>query len=155
MRVFFTILVLLTTNVAYGQDERPTRRPEGERPERIERPEPNRQLPPPPPPVVEQRREEPRPVEPQRPNGPPLVRPINPPIILDPWVRNRPCWDRWDCRPMIGLEFEFNNNRRPRMNRRPSRLEMAPLPLTEKQKRQLQALREEYRRKRQRILNNP
>jgi len=144
--------MLLVTSVVYAQDERPIRRPEGERPERIERPEPNRQLPPP---VVEQRREEARPVEPSRPVMPPIVRPVNPPIFIDPWVRNRPCWDRWNCRPMIGLEFEFNNNRRPRMNRRPSRLEMAPLPLTEKQKRQLQALREEYRKKRERILNNP
>jgi len=154
MRILLLSMLFVTSTV-YAQDERPTRRPEGEHPERIERPEPNRQLPPPP--VVEQRREEIRPVEPSRTVMPPIVRPVNPPIFVDPWARNRPCWDRWNCRPMIGLEFEFNNNRRPRMNRRPSRLEMAPIrgPLTDKQKRQLQALREEYRRKRQRILNNP
>ena len=153
MRILL-LSMLLVTSTAYAQDERPTRRPEGERPERIERPEPNRQLPPPP--VVEHRREEVRPVEPNRPGMPPVVRPINPPIFVDPWVRNRPCWNRWDCRPMIGLEFEFNN-RRPRMNRRPTRLEIAPVrePLTDKQRKQLMALRKEYREKVQKILNNP
>ena len=155
MRILL-LSMLLVTSVVYAQDERPTRRPEGERPERIERPEPNRQLPSPPAPTVEQRKAEPRHVEPQRPSTPPIVRPINPPIILDPWIRNRSCWNRMNCRPIIGLEFEFNN-RRPRMNRRPSRLEMAPVrePLTDKQRKQLIALRKEYREKVQRILNNP
>ena len=47
---------------------------------------------------------------------------------------------------------------RGRMHRhRPSRFEMAPVrqPLTEKQRKELFALREEYRGKLQRILNNP
>jgi len=163
MRIFFTTLVLLlaVNNTAYGQDERAPRRPEGERPERIERPEPNRQSPPP---VIEQRKAEPRPVEPQRPvdrppMGPPGVRPTNPPVVV-----GGPCWNRWECRgmgPWIGLELEFNNRQRMDRNRRPPRARMVYRRnerldnLTEKQKTQLFKLRQEFIKKRQRILNNP
>jgi len=142
--LLITTLVLSTTTL-YGQDERSApRRGEEEPRERVERPEPNRQAPVLPP-VVEQRREEPRP--PVVDGAPRPAQPIVPVPrpMMDPWMRQRPMWGT----PWIDLRVQQPH--------RPSRLEMVPLrgPLTDKQKRQLQALREEYRRKRQRILNNP
>ena len=146
MRTLLLITMLgLSTTTVYGQDERSApRRGEEERRERVERPEPNRQAPVPPP-VVEQRREEPRPPvvdgapRPAQPMGP-IPRPM-----MDPWMRQRPMWGT----PWIDLRVQQST--------RPSRLQMAPVrgPLTDKQKRQLQALRREYREKVQRILNNP
>ena len=142
------ISLMLVTAVAGAQEVREPQRGEERREPRVERPEPVRVQPP----VQEPRRNEPpRQVEPQRPiDRPPVVRPVNPPVFMDPWMRNRPCFDRWNCRPMVEFEVQFHN-------RRPSRLEMAPLreTLTERQKKQLLQLRKEYRQKVQKILNNP
>ena len=139
------LALLLVPSLLLGQEERPPQRGEA-RPNRIERPEPNRQLPPP---VIEERKVERPPVEPNRPVDSPrppmgVVRPMGPPIFMDPWMRGRPQFDRW-------------NNRRPQVyiqmrNRRPQPRNMQ---LTPKQQKQLLELREEFLKKRQRILNNP
>lgn len=138
------LYLLLIPSLLFGQEERAPQRGE-ERPNRIERPEPNRQLPPPP--VVEERKVEPvRPVDPPRPPMAPMgvVRPMNPPIFIDPWMRNRPPVDRWDSRrPQVHVQV------------RPRRLPHRNMQLTPKQQKQLLALRKEFITKRQRILNNP
>ena len=138
------LYLLLVPSILFGQEERAPQRGE-ERPHRIERPEPNRQLPPPP--VVEERKVEPvRPVDPPRPPIAPMgvVRPMNPPIFIDPWMRNRPPVDRWDSRrPHVHVQV------------RPRRLPQRNMQLTPKQQKQLLALRKEFITKRQRILNNP
>jgi len=136
------LALLLVPSLLLGQEERAPQRGE-ERPNRIERPEPNRQLPPPP--AAEPRKVERPPVTPERPVDSPrppmgVVRPMGPPIFMDPWMRGRPQFDRWD-------------NRRPQV--RPRRLSPRNMQLTPKQQRQLLALREEFIKKRQRILNNP
>lgn len=155
------ISLMLVTSIAGAQEVRAPQRGEERREQRVERPEPNRQSPPP---VIEQRKAEPRPIEPQRPvdrppMGPPGVRPMNPPVVV-----GGPCWNRWECRgmgPWIGLELEFNNRQRMDRNRRPPRARMVYRRneqwdnLTEKQKTQLMKLRQEFIKKRQRILNNP
>lgn len=124
--------VLLT-----AQEVRPPERGEERRePNRIERPEPVRVHPQPP---EERRSASPRP-DPQ-PQG--LNRPYDPYWTRRPF-RIEPC--------MTVAPFP-----RRQQTLRPNRLEMAPIrpPLTDKQKRQLQELQEEYRQKRHRILNNP
>ena len=144
------ISLMLVTTIAGAQEVRAPQRGEERREQRVERPEPVRVQPP----VQEPRRDEPprqpepRPVEPQRPNGPPLVRPVNPPIFI-----GGPCWDRWDCRrvdPRIQMRFDFDRRQRMNRNRNP-RWDN----LTEKQKRQLLDARNDFRERVQRILNNP
>ena len=153
------LYLLLVPSVLLTQEVRaPQRGEERREPNRVERPEPVRVQPP----VLEERQrpvEPVRPVEPQRPLPPPVMG-NRPPIgyvdpFFRPWNRND-CWNVWDCRNRISVEVEMS--RRPRMDRRrPSRLEMAPVrqPLTDKQKKQLLALRKEFIQKRNRILNNP
>ena len=151
------LYLLLIPSVLLGQEvHAPQRGEERREPNRVERPEPVRVQPP----VLEERQrpvEPSRPVEPQRPPQPPVMGNRPPIVYVDPffgpWNRND-CWNRWDCRNTVRIEM----SRRPRMDRRrPSRLEMAPVrqPLTDKQKKQLLALRKEYIEKRNRILNNP
>ena len=155
------IYLLVIPSILLGQEVRaPQRGEERREPNRVERPEPVRVQPQPP--QDRQRPVEPvRPMEPQRPQQlPPPVMGNRPPIgYMDPFFgpmgRNQ-CWrtmgTRWDCRD--GITVEFQTVRRPRMNRRrPNRIEMAPL--TEKQQKQLLALRKEFIQKRNRILNNP
>lgn len=140
------LALLLVPSLLLGQEERAPQRGEA-RPSPIQRPEPNRQLPPP---VMEERKvERPPVVEPNRPVDSPrppmgVVRPMGPQVFIDPWMRPRPQFDRWD-------------NRRPQVyvQMRNRRLSQRNIQLTPKQQRQLLALREEFLKKRQRILNNP
>lgn len=132
----------------------PQRGEERREPNRVERPEPIRVQPP----TLEERQrpvEPSRPVEPQRPPQPPVMG-TRPPIgYIDPFFYPRP-YDCWNCRNRVSVEMGMS--RRPRMDRRrPSRIEMAPVrqPLTEKQKKALIELRNEFIQKRNRILNNP
>ena len=143
------LALLLVPSLLLGQEERTPQRGEP-RPNRIERPEPNRQLPPPP--VVEERKAEQPPVEPRRPVDSPrppmvpmgVVRPMGPQIFIDPWMRDRSCFDRWECRrPQVYAQMR---TRRPQ----PRNMQLTP-----KQQKQLLELREEFLKKRQRILNNP
>ena len=144
------ISLMLVTTIAGAQEVRAPQRGEERREQRVERPEPVRVQPP----VQEPRREEPprqvepRP-EPQRPiDGPPMVRPVNPPIFI-----GGPCWNRWDCRvvnPRIQMRFDFDRRQRMDRNRNP-RWDN----LTEKQKRQLLDARNDFRERVQKILNNP
>lgn len=140
------LALLLVPSLLLGQEERTPQRGEP-RPNRIERPEPNRQLPPPP--MVEDRKAERPPVEPRRPVEPPrppmgVVRPMGPQVFMDPWMRGRPCVDRWDCRrPQVHVQVR---TRRPQPRN---------MQLTLKQQKQLLELRKEFIKKRQRILNNP
>ena len=147
------ISLMLVTSIVGAQEVREPQRGEERRENRVERPEPVRVQPP----VQEERRTEPpvgRPV-------PPMGRPNNGVVILDPWTRN--CWNRWDCRDnstWIQLQMDFNRRQRMERTRRPSRIEMAPLRqrwenLTPKQREKLVELRKEYREKVQKILNNP
>ena len=145
------LYLLLVPSVLLGQEVRaPQRGEERREPNRVERPEPVRVQPP----VLEERQrpvESPRPVEPQRPQQPPVMG-TRPPIrYVDPFFYPRP-YDCWNCRNRVSVELEMS-----RRNRRPSRIEMAPVrqPLTDKQKKQLLALRREFIQKRNRILNNP
>jgi hypothetical protein len=139
------LALLLVPSILLGQEERTPQRGEA-RPNRIERPEPNRQVPPP---VMEERKVERPPVTPERPVDSPrppmgVVRPMNPPIFMDPWMRGRPCFDRWECRrPQVHIQM------------RPRRPQPRNMQLTPKQQKQLLELREEFLKKRQRILNNP
>ncbi len=139
------LALLLVPSILLGQEERAPQRGEA-RPNRIERPEPNRQLPPP---VIEERKVERPSVTPERPVDSPrppmgVVRPMNPPIFMDPWMRGRPQFDRWDnSRPQVYIQMR---NRRPQ----PRNMQLTP-----KQQKQLLALRKEFITKRQRILNNP
>ena len=149
------LYLLLVPSVLLGQEVSPPQRGEERRePNRVERPEPVRVQPP----IQEERQrpvESPRPIEPQRPQQPPVMG-TRPPIrYVDPFFYPRP-YDCWNCRNRVSVELEMS--RRPRMDRRrPSRIEMAPVrqPLTDKQKKQLLALRKEFIQKRNRILNNP
>ena len=145
------LYLLLVPSVLLGQEVSPPQRGEERRePNRVERPEPVRVQPP----VMEERQrpvESPRPVEPQRPQQPPVMG-TRPPIrYVDPFFYPRP-YDCWNCRNRVSVELEMS-----RRNRRPSRIEMAPVrqTLTDKQKKQLLALRREFIQKRNRILNNP
>ena len=145
------IYLLLIPSALLTQEVSPPHRGEERRePNRVERPEPVRVQPP----VLEERQrpvESPRPVEPQRPQQPPVMG-TRPPIrYVDPFFYPRP-YDCWNCRNRVSVELEMS-----RRNRRPSRIEMAPVrqPLTDKQKKQLLALRREFIQKRNRILNNP
>ena len=145
------IYLLLVPSVLLGQEVRaPQRGEERREPNRVERPEPVRVQPP----VLEERQrpvEPSRPVEPQRPQQPPVMG-NRPPIgYVDPFFYPRP-YDCWNCRNRVSVELEMS-----RRNRRPTRIEMAPVrqPLTDKQKKQLLALRREFIQKRNRILNNP
>ena len=140
------IYLLALPSVLLGQEVRaPQRGEERREPNRVERPEPVRVQPQPP--QDRQRQVEPvRPVEPQRPQQLPPVMDRRPPIgYVDPFFRPRPydCWNQWECRNTVRMEM----SRRPHMNRR--------RPLTEKQQKQLMALRKEYIQKRNRILNLP
>jgi len=144
------LYLLLVPSVLLGQEVRaPQRGEERREPNRVERPEPVRSHPP-----VQEERQRPvepnRPVEPQRPQQPPPVMGGRPPIgYVDPFFLPRPydCWNRWECRNTVRIGM----SRKPHMNRRrPARME-----LTEKQQKQLLALRKEYIQKRNRILNNP
>jgi hypothetical protein len=142
------IYLLALPSVLLGQEVRaPQRGEERREPNRVERPEPVRVQPP----IQEERQ---RPVEPQHPPQPPVMGGRPPIVYVDPFFYPRPydCWNRWDCRNRISVELEMS-----RRNRRPTRLEMAPIrqPLTDKQKKQLLALRKEFIRKRDQILNNP
>ena len=141
------LALLLVPSLLLGQEERAPQRGEA-RPNRIERPEPNRQLPPPP--ASEERKVERPTVTPERPVDSPrppmgVVRPMmGPPIFMDPWMRGRPQFDRWDNRrPQVYIQMR---NRRPQ----PRNMQLTP-----KQQKQLLELREEFIKKRQRILNNP
>ena len=145
------LYLLLIPSVLLGQEVRtPQRGEERREPNRVERPEPVRVQPP----VLEERQrpvESPRPVEPQRPQQPPVMGNRPPIRYVDPLFYPRP-YDCWNCRNRVSVELEMS-----RRNRRPSRIEMAPVrqPLTDKQKKQLLALRREFIQKRNRILNNP
>lgn len=142
------LYLLLVPSVLLGQEVRaPQRGEERREPNRVERPEPIRVQPP-----IQEERQRPvepsRPVEPQRPQQPPVMG-NRPPIgYVDPLFYPH-CWN---CRNRVSVELEMS-----RRNRRPSRIEMAPVrqPLTDKQKKQLLALRREFIQKRNRILNNP
>jgi hypothetical protein len=143
------ISLMLVTTIAGAQEVRAPQRGEERREQRVERPEPVRVQPP----VQEQRRDEPsrqpepRP-EPPRPNNPPLVRTVYPPIFI-----GGSCWDRGECRgvnPWIQMRFDFDRRQRMNRNRNP-RWDN----LTEKQKRQLLDARNDFRERVQRILNNP
>ncbi len=141
------IYLLALPSVLLGQEVRaPQRGEERREPNRVERPEPVRVHPP-----AQEERQRPaepsRPVEPQRPPQPPVMGNRPPIVYVDPFFRPRP-YDCWNCRNRISVELEMS-----RRNRRPTGLEMAPL--TDKQKKQLLALRKEYIQKRNRILNNP
>lgn len=149
------ISLMLVTSLAGAQEVRPPQRGEERRePNRVERPEPVRSHPPQP--------ESPRVPEPVRPQEPPprpeTTRPYNPVPVwnVDPFIGLQDCWNRystgrWNCRPWISVEMEMSRRNRSMENRRrPNRN-----GLTEKQQRQLRALREEFIRKRNRILNNP
>ena len=142
------ISLMLVTTIAGAQEVRAPQRGEERREQRVERPEPVRVQPP----VQEQRRDEPsrqpepRP-EPPRPNNPPLVRTVYPPIFI-----GGSCWDRGECRgvnPWIQMRFDFDRRQRMNRNRNP-RWDN----LTEKQKRQLLDARNDFRERVQRILNN-
>lgn len=141
------LYLLLVPSVLLGQEVSPPQRGEERRePNRVERPEPVRVQPP----VMEERQrpvEPVRPVEPQRPQQPPVMGNRPPIRYVDPFFYPRP-YDCWNCRNRVSVELEMS-----RRNRRPSRIEMAPL--TDKQKKQLLALRREFIQKRNRILNNP
>lgn len=142
------LYLLLVPSVLLGQEVRaPQRGEERREPNRVERPEPIRVQPP-----IQEERQRPvepsRPVEPQRPQQPPVMG-NRPPIgYVDPFFYPH-CWN---CRNRVSVELEMS-----RRNRRPTRIEMAPVrqPLTDKQKKQLLALRREFIQKRNRILNNP
>lgn len=143
------ISLMLVTTIAGAQEVRAPQRGEERREQRVERPEPVRVQPP----VQEPRRDEPphqpepRP-EPPRPNNPPLVRTIYPPIFI-----GGSCWDRGECRginPWIQMRLDFDRRQRMNKNRNP-RWDN----LTEKQKRQLLDARNDFRERVQRILNNP
>lgn len=144
-------LMLVTSLVGAQEVRQPQRGEERREPTRVERPEPVRVHPP----EAPQRVEPPRPVEPRPDQGrptPPMGRPNGGVVILDPWVRNRgDCWNRWDCRPWISVEMEMSRRNRSMEHRR----RLNRNGLTEKQQRQLRALREEFISKRNRILNNP
>ena len=141
------LYLLLVPSVLLGQEVSPPQRGEERRePHRVERPEPVRVQPP-----IQEERQRPvepsRPVEPQRPQHPPVMGNRPPIRYVDPFFYPRP-YDCWNCRNRVSVELEMS-----RRNRRPTRLEMAPL--TDKQKKQLLALRREFIQKRNRILNNP
>jgi hypothetical protein len=71
-------------------------------------------------------------------------RPMSPQIFIDPWMRTRLPIDRWDYRrPQVHMQI------------RTRRVSPRNIQLTPKQQRELLALREEFLKKRQRILNNP
>jgi len=141
------ISLMLVTSIVGAQEVRqPQRGEERREPNRVERPEPVRVQPQPESPRQEQppRRAEPRPEPPVDRPVPPMGRPDRV-VILDPWVRNR------GIDPWIMMQMDFN--------RRPHRIEMAPLrqrweELTPKQREKLVELRKEYREKVQKILNN-
>ena len=150
MKVLITAL-LMVSSVAGAQEVREVQRGDERREQKIERPEPVRAQPP-----VQERKEEqpPRHAQPRpHPDQPPVVnRP--PVVVVDPWTR------RTGPTPWIAMQMEYS--RRLRMqdrfrDTRPTRLEMMPIrgELTEKQQRQLLALRREYREKVRKILNNP
>lgn len=141
------LYLLLVPSVLLGQEVRaPQRGEERREPNRVERPEPVRVQPP-----IQEERQRPvepsRPVEPQRPPQPPVVGGRPPIVYVDPFFYPRP-YDCWNCRNRVSVEMEMS-----RRHRRPTRLEM--VPLTDKQKKQLLALRKEFIQKRNRILNNP
>ncbi len=149
------ISLMLVTSIVGAQEVRqPQRGEERREPNRVERPEPVRVQPQPESPRQEQppRRAEPRPEPPVDRPVPPMGRPDRV-VILDPWVRNR------GIDPWIMMQMDFNRRQRMERNRRPHRIEMAPLrqrweELTPKQREQLLELRKEYRAKVQKILNN-
>jgi hypothetical protein len=150
------ISLMLVTSIVGAQEVRAPQRGEERRETiRVERPEPVRVQPQPEGPRYEQppRRPEPRPEPPV--DRPPMGRPNGGVVILDPWGRNRDCWN---CRnPWIMMQMDFN--RRQQMNRpRPPRVEMVRQRwecLTPKQQKQLTEARKEFREKVQKILNNP
>jgi hypothetical protein len=149
------ISLMLVTSIVGAQEVRqPQRGEERREPNRVERPEPVRVQPQPESPRQEQppRRAEPRPEPPVDRPVPPMGRPDRV-VILDPWVRNR------GIDPWIMMQMDFNRRQRMERNRRPHRIEMAPLrqrweELTPKQREKLVELRKEYREKVQKILNN-
>ena len=149
------ISLMLVTSLAGAQEVRaPQRGEERREPNRVERPEPVRVQPQPESPRQEQppRRAEPRPELPLDRPVPPMGRPGGV-VIIDPWVRNRgDCWNRMDCgiNPWIMMQMDMSRRNHTMDRRRPNRTQ-----LTERQQRQLRALREEFIRKRNRILNNP
>jgi hypothetical protein len=149
------LYLLLIPSALLTQEVSPPQRGEERRePNRVERPEPVRVHPP----AQEERQrpvESPRPVEPQRPQQPPVMGGRPPIGYVDPFFLPRP-YDCWNCRNRVSVEMGMS--RRLRMDRRrPTRIEMAPLrdTLTEKQKKALMELRNEFIQKRNRILNNP
>jgi hypothetical protein len=150
------LYLLLVPSLLLGQEVTPPQRGEERRePNRVERPEPMRVQSP----IQEERQrpvDSPRPVEPQRPQQPPVIG-NRPPIgYVDPFFYPRP-YDCWSCRNRVSVEMGMSRRLRMTNRRRPTRIEMAPPrePLTEKQKKALLELRNEFIQKRNRILNNP
>ena len=147
------ISLMLFTSIVGAQEVRaPQRGEERREPSRVERPEPVRVQPEPPRHEQPPRSVDPRP-EPIRVSPPVVGRPDRV-VILDPWVRNR------GIDPWIMMQMDFNRRQQMNRNRRPSRIEMAPLRqrwenLTPKQREKLLELRKEYREKVQKIINNP
>lgn len=142
------LYLLLVPSILLGQEVRaPQRGDERREPNRVERPEPVRVQPP-----IHEERQRPvepnRPVEPQRQPQPPVMGNRPPVVYMDPFFYPH-CWN---CRNRVSVEMGI-----ARRNSRPSRLEMAPLrdTLTDKQKKALRELRNEFIQKRNRILNNP
>lgn len=160
-----TYVLLFVTSTLGAQEVRAPQRGEERREPRVERPEPVRVQPQPENPRQEQppRQVQPRPEPPiSRPNSP-MGRPGGV-VILDPWVHNRgDCWNRMDCgiNPWIMMQMDFNRRQRMERNRRPSRIEMAPVrgefwnSLTEKQRKQILEARKDFREKVQKIIKNP
>jgi hypothetical protein len=148
------LYLLLVPSVLLGQEVSPPQRGEERRePNRVERPEPVRSHPPQP-----ESPRVPEPVGPPESPRPETSRPYTPVPVwnVDPFIGLQDCWNRyatgrWNCRPWIAVEMDMSRrNRTLEDRRRPNRNQ-----LTERQRRQLRALREEFIRKRNRILNNP